>query len=94
MKYCDWLGSVTAAALLAMCVSMGGFASAAPLPGDYTTLPIDPNVVTDSLAYSAAAPVQNPNERGVTEVYTHRDGTRQISTPIMVLPTPSRRPHH
>ncbi|MCW2649680.1 MAG: hypothetical protein JWR32_656 [Mycobacterium sp.] len=83
------VGGVTAAALLAMGVSMGGFASAAPLPGDYTTLPIDPNIVTDSLAYSAAPPVQNPNgQPGVTEVYTHRDGTRQISTTIMVLPDP------
>ena len=77
-------------ALLAIGVAGGEFASAAPQPGDYSTLPVDPNVVTDSLAYTATPPVQNPNgQPGVTEVFNHRDGTRTITETIMILPDPA-----
>jgi hypothetical protein len=60
-----------------------GLAAADPVP-------VDPNTVTDSTAYSAAAPVQNPNgQMGVSTVYTHRDGTRQITNTILVFTDPS-----
>ena len=73
------IGSVTATALVTVGIAVGGFGSAAAAPGDYSTLPVDPNVVTDSTAYSAAAPILNPNgQPGVTAVYTHRDGTRPL----------------
>ena len=81
------IGSVTATALVTVGIAVGGFGSAAAAPGDYSTLPVDPNVVTDSTAYSAAAPILNPNgQPGVTAVYTHRDGTRQITNTILILP--------
>jgi hypothetical protein len=64
-----------------------GFGYAAAQPGDYSTLPVDPNLITDSLAYNAAPPVFNPNgQPGVEAVYTHRDGSRQITSTILVLP--------
>jgi len=68
-------------------VTVAGFGSAAAQPGDYGTLPVDPNLITDSLAYNAAPPTFNPNgQPGVTAVYTHRDGSRQITSTILVLP--------
>ena len=80
-------GSLTAAAVFTIGVAVGGFGSAAAQPGDYSTLPVDPNLITDSLAYNAAPPVLNPNgQPGVTAVYNHRDGGRQITSTILVLP--------
>jgi hypothetical protein len=74
-----------AAALLGIGTTAGGLGSAAAQPNDYSTLPVDPNVVTDSLAYNAAPPVFDPSgQPGVTAVYTHRGGERQI-TNILVL---------
>lgn len=75
-------------AALAMCATIGGFSSAAAQPNDYSTLPVDPNLITDSLAYTAAPLDINPDGRpGVTAEYTHREGgTRQITTTILVLP--------
>jgi hypothetical protein len=68
-------------------LTFSGFGYAAAQPGDYSTLPVDPNLITDSLAYNAAPPVVNPNGRpGVEAVYTHRDGSRQITSTILVLP--------
>jgi hypothetical protein len=68
-------------------MTFGGFGYAAAQPGDYSTLPVDPNLITDSQAYNAAPPVFNPNGRpGVQAVYTHRDGSRQITSTILVLP--------
>jgi hypothetical protein len=65
----------------------GGFGYAAAQPGDFSALPVDPNLITDSLAYNAAPPVFNPNgQPGVETVYTHRDGSRQITSTIVVLP--------
>lgn len=77
-------GGVAAAA--AMTISTGlGYAAAAP--GDYSTLPVDPNLVTDSLAYTSAPPVFNPSgQPGVEAVYNHRDSSRQITTTVLVLP--------
>jgi hypothetical protein len=81
-------GSVTALWTLGMTV--GGFTAAAAPPGDYSGLPVDPNVTTDSQAYTAAPPVLNPNgQPGVVATYNHRDGTRQIINTILVLPDPA-----
>jgi hypothetical protein len=78
---------LTATTLAVIGVSVGGCPSAAAQPNDYSVLPINPNEVTDSTAYSAALPIQNPNgQPGVTTVYTHRDGTRQITNTILILP--------
>ena len=81
------IGGLTATAALAAGVTTFGIGSAAADPVDYTLLLINPNDVTDSMAYSAAAPVQNPNnQQGVSAVYSHRDGTRQITETVLVLP--------
>jgi hypothetical protein len=64
-------------------VGVSGVAAADPAP-------VDPNVVSDSQAYSAGAPIQNPNgQMGVSTVYTHRDGTRQISNTILIFADPA-----
>jgi hypothetical protein len=78
------LGGLTAAALLSAGMSIGtGLAAATP--GDYTVLLIDPNVVTDSMAYTAAPPTLNPGgQPGAMTVYTHRDG-RTITDTVWVL---------
>jgi hypothetical protein len=77
--------SIAAAAVM----TMSGFGYAAAQPGDFSTLPVDPNLITDSLAYSAAPPVLNPNgQPGIETVYTHRDGSRTITTTVLVLPDP------
>jgi hypothetical protein len=81
--------SVIAASLLTIGVTIGGFGSAAAQPVDYSTLPVNPNEVTDSTAFSAAAPVLNPEgQPGVSAVYTHRDGSRQVTNTILVLADP------
>jgi hypothetical protein len=81
------VGSMTATALLTIGLTVGGFGSAAAQPGDYGALPIHPNEVTDSTAYKEGPPVLNPDgQPGVTAVYTHRDGTREITNTILVLP--------
>jgi hypothetical protein len=78
-------GGLATAALM----TLAGFGYAAAQPGDFSTLPVDPNLITDSLAYNAAPPVFNPNgQPGVEAVYTHRDGSRQITSTILVLPDP------
>ena len=83
MKVRTTAGGFVAAAVM----TIAGFGYAAAQPGDYGTLPVDPNLITDSLAYNAAPPVFNPNGRpGVEAVYTHRDGSRQITSTILVLP--------
>ncbi len=84
MKIRTAAGGFAAAAALTICAGLG---SAAAQSSDYSTLPVDPNLVTDSFAYTAAAPVFNPNgQPGVQAVYNHRDNTRQITTTVMVLP--------
>src|SRR4051812_13038846 len=76
-------GGFAAAAVL----TFAGFGYAAAQPGDFSTLPVDPNLITDSLAYNAVPPVFNPNgQPGVETVYIHRDGSRQITSTILVLP--------
>ena len=76
-------GGFAAAAIM----SVTGFGYAAAQPGDYSALPVDPNLITDSLAYSAAPAVFNPNgQPGIETVYTHRDGSRTITSTILVLP--------
>lgn len=68
-----------------------GMASAAAQPADYSRLPVDPNVLTDSLAYSMAPLDINPDgQQGVRAVYNHREGaSRQITTTILFLPDPA-----
>jgi hypothetical protein len=82
--------------LAAVCASAAmmttlGMASAAAQPVDYSSLPVDPNVLTDSLAYTAAPLDINPDgQQGVTAEYNHREGgTRQITTTILFLPDPA-----
>jgi hypothetical protein len=72
---------------VAAIMSVAGFGYAAAEPGDFSALPVDPNLITDSLAYNAAPAVFNPNgQPGVETVYTHRDGSRTITSTILVLP--------
>ncbi|MBI3690755.1 MAG: hypothetical protein HY239_08910 [Mycolicibacterium aromaticivorans] len=81
------IGGLTAAVLSAGMTLGAGLASADP--GDYTVLLIDPNVVTDSLAYTAAPPTLNPGgQPGAMTVYTHRDG-RTITDTVWVLADPA-----
>jgi len=87
MKARTMAGGFAAAAVMTVGVAVGDFGYAAAAPGDFSTLPVDPNLITDSLAYNAAPPVFNPNGRpGVETVYIHRDGSRQITSTILVLP--------
>jgi hypothetical protein len=74
-------------AAVAIAASIGGLGSAAAQP-DLSTLPVDPNLLTDSLAYSSAPLVINPNgQQGVKAEYTHREGgTRSITTSILLYP--------
>jgi hypothetical protein len=81
------LGGVTAAALLSAGMALGTGIAAAD-PGDYTVLLLDPNVATDSMAYTAGPPTLNPNgQPGAMTVYTHRDG-RTITDTVWVLADP------
>jgi hypothetical protein len=79
--------TITGGFATATVLTFAGFGYAAAQPGDYSTLPVDPNLITDSQAYNAAPPVFNPSgQPGVQAVYTHRDGSRQIISTILVLP--------
>jgi hypothetical protein len=79
-------GTLTATAASAAAAITLGIGSAAAQPDDYTVLLVNPNEVTDSTAYTAGAPTQNPNNQpGVEAVYTHRDGSRQITETVWVL---------
>ena len=76
-------------AAITACALAFGICSAAADPADYSGFLVNPNDVTDSTAYTASAPVQNPNnQQGVSAVYTHRDG-RQITETVLVLPDPA-----
>ena len=80
-------GLIATTAMLAG-VAIAGMGSAAAQP-NYNSLPVNPNDVTDSTAYSAAAPVENPNgQPGIQAVYTHRDGSRTVTDTILVLASP------
>jgi hypothetical protein len=71
----------------AVTLTFSGLGYAAAQPGDFGALPVDPNLITDSQAYSAAPPVFNPDgQLGIETVYTHRDGSRTITSTILVLP--------
>jgi hypothetical protein len=79
---------ILAAGALTFGGMLAGMASAAAQP-NYAALPVNPNDVTDSTAYIAAAPVQNPNgQPGIEAVFTHRDGSRKITDTIVVLGSP------
>ncbi len=80
--------SVTAAAVLAV-APMIGMGSAAAQP-DYGAIPVHPNDVIDSTAFTVAESVPNPNGMpGIETVYTHRDGTRKITATVLVLSDPA-----
>lgn len=83
----SFVKTACAFAIVAVTATIGGFGSAAAQPGDYSTLPVDPNLITDSLAYTAAPLDINPGgQPGVTAEYTHREGgTREITTTILIL---------
>ena len=84
------LASRAALVATAFAVSVCGAAVAAAQPTDYGSWPVDPNVITDSTAYAASAPVLHPDaQAGVSTVYTPRDGPRQITTPIADYANPS-----
>jgi hypothetical protein len=79
---------LTGAAAIAAAATIGGFATAAAQPVDYNTLIVDPNVLTDSLAYTGAPLNINPNgQQGVSATFNHRDG-RQITTTVLFFPDP------
>jgi hypothetical protein len=81
--------SATAASLLAVGVTIGAMGSASAQP-DYGAIPVHPNDVIDSTAFSATAPVINPDgQPGVSTTYTHRDGSRDITSTILVLADPA-----
>ena len=81
------ISGLTATGALGVGVTVFGIGSAVADPADYTVLLMNPNEVTDSMAYSVAAPVLNPNnQQGVSAVYSHRDGVRQISESVLALP--------
>jgi hypothetical protein len=64
--------------------------SVAPASNSYSNLLVNPNIVWDTTAYTAAPPIQNPNgQTGIQDVYTHRDSTRKITDTILVLADPS-----
>ena len=78
------LGTLAAATVVA---TFGmGTAAAAP---DYSTLPVNPNVSTDSTAYIPKPAVLDPDgQQGVQQEFDHRDGTRGITTTIRILSSP------
>jgi hypothetical protein len=82
------VGRLTAGALLIVGAGLSGVGTAAADP-DYSALLVHPNEVTDSNAYSAGPPIQDPNgQPGVQAVYTHRDGSRTITDTVLILSDP------
>ena len=82
------LGGLTAALFSAGLTLGAGLAAAQP--DDYSALIIDPNVVTDSQAYTAGTPTLNPGgQPGASTVFTHRDGGRTITDTVWVLSDPA-----
>lgn len=76
-----------AAAVLISAGVLGGIGTASA--DDYTNLLIDPNVVVDTLAYTAGPTTPNPGGLpGATALYTHRDG-RSITDSVWVLADPA-----
>jgi len=78
--------SFAAGSLAAALFTIGTGSAAAD---DYTSWVIDPNVVVDTLAYTADAPAPNPGGLpGATVVYNHRDG-RTITDSVWMLADPA-----
>jgi hypothetical protein len=78
---------MAAAAVTTIGFVLSGIGCAAADPNN--PVPVDPNVVSDSTAWSSPGPVSNPNgQQGVSAVYTHRDSTRTITNTILVFPDP------
>lgn len=74
----------TGMAVALLAISMGSATA-----DDYTSWVIDPNVVVDTLAYTASAPAPNPGGMpGATVVYNHRDG-RTITDSVWMLADPA-----
>lgn len=86
MKPRHMAAGMTAAALISVGI-LGGIGTAAA--DDYTNLLIDPNIVVDTLAYTAGATTPNPaGLPGATVIYSHRDG-RTIIDSVWVLADPA-----
>lgn len=78
---------IAATGMLSASMALGGIGPA--VADDYTNLLIDPNVVIDTLAYTASVPSQNPGGLpGATVVYSHRDG-RTITDSVWMLADPA-----
>lgn len=74
---------------LMFCGGLAFAGSAVAQPADYGSLPVDPNVLTDSTAYVAEAAVTDPGgQPGIEQTFTHRDGSRRITDTIWVLGDP------
>ncbi|OBK71154.1 hypothetical protein [Mycobacterium sp. 1274761.0] len=76
--------SALAASVLGLGTALGmGSAAAQP---DLGAIPVQPNEVIDATAFTAEAPVMNPDgQPGVSTTFTHRDGTRQIKSTVLML---------
>lgn len=80
------LGLVTGTALATV---VSGIGTATADSYEYGTLLADPNVITDSAAWSAGTPTSNPDGKpGISITYTHRDNSRTITETVFVLSTP------
>lgn len=78
--------SFAAGGMAAALLTIGTGAASAD---DYTAWVIDPNVVVDTLAYTAGVPAPNPGGLpGATVVYNHRDG-RTITDSVWMLADPA-----
>jgi len=76
-----------ASAGIAIAFFASGIGSAAA--DDYSSWIIDPNVVVDTVAYTASVPAPNPGGMpGATVVYNHRDG-RTITDSVWLLADPA-----
>ena len=80
-----WRRSLTVSGLTAALLSVGIPSAEAD---DYTSWLIDPNVVVDTMAYTASVPAPNPGGLpGATVIYNHRDG-RTITDSVWLLTDP------
>lgn len=76
-----------ASAGIAAVLMASGMGSA--VADDYSSWLIDPNVVVDTVAYTASVPAPNPGGMpGATVVYNHRDG-RTITDSVWLLADPA-----
>lgn len=83
------VSGVLAAAGATAAVTVAGLGYAHAQPNNYSTLPVDPNPITDSTAFVPSAPILNPgNQQGVETTFAHRDGSRSITDRVTVYDNP------